>query len=296
MKSLPKLLILGGSGFLGSHLTKSKVLKQQFAITSTYHSNKSVKSGFTYLDCTDMDKVEKLLEELQPKIVINCVALTDVDFCQFNPEISLKINQIFPIALSKICFARKIKLIQISTDHFESPILIPRTEETEVYSVNYYGAHKLEAENGIIASGCKSIILRTNFFGIHHQGKHLLNWVLNSFRNENQFTGYTNVHFSPLSIEELSLCIQLLIYNNAEGLFNLSSNESISKFEFASLVAEIKNISAANLIPGIFVSDPLKSPRPLYLSLSNRRFATFFNYQFPSIRSMLTQVLNDDPY
>jgi dTDP-4-dehydrorhamnose reductase len=295
VQARPKLLVLGGSEFLGSYLTKSQELAKRFEVIGTFFSSKSKDQVLTYLDSSDFKEVKKLLLELRPELIINCIALTDVDYCQQNPVLSEKINQNFPIVLSEICSDLKIKLIQISTDHFSSSSLIPRTETTEVQPVNYYGEHKLKAESGIISSGCESIILRTNFFGIDGQGKHLLSWIIKSFENKLSFTGYTNVYFSPISIKELITSINLLINNNAKGLFNLSSNESISKFEFAQLVGEIQNSNISQVVPGAFISDPIKSPRPLYMSLSNRRFGTLYNYQFPSIRSMLTQVLHEFP-
>jgi dTDP-4-dehydrorhamnose reductase len=295
MSKKSKLLILGGSGFLGSYLAKSQRLNSRFEITSTYFTKQSKNRDSIYLDCTDLDEVRNLLDSLEPRMIINSAALTNVDFCQANPEISMKINQIFPIGLANICSSRKIKLMQISTDHFSSAYSIPRSEETEMSPINYYGEHKLRAEKGIIDSGCEFIIVRTNFFGIDKKGQHFLSWILKSFENDQRFTGYTNVFFSPLSIKELVNGIDLLIYGNASGLFNLAANESISKYEFVKMVGEILKVDMSKLSPGIFVSDPIKCPRPIYMSLSNNRFTTYSNYHFPSIKSMLTQVLGEIP-
>nr|NIP39357.1 sugar nucleotide-binding protein [Candidatus Dadabacteria bacterium]NIS09547.1 sugar nucleotide-binding protein [Candidatus Dadabacteria bacterium]NIV43039.1 sugar nucleotide-binding protein [Candidatus Dadabacteria bacterium]NIY22724.1 sugar nucleotide-binding protein [Candidatus Dadabacteria bacterium] len=65
-----RLLVIGGSGELGYQVIKHSDSWKSFA---AYHSNKlNLKNIESYkLDITDGDKVQKLIKELNPDVVIN---------------------------------------------------------------------------------------------------------------------------------------------------------------------------------------------------------------------------------
>jgi dTDP-4-dehydrorhamnose reductase len=74
------------------------------------------------------------------------------------------------------------------------------------------------------------------------------------------------------------------------GIVNVSSNESISKYDFISLVAKTFNFEANLIEPS--VSDEVKGRvrRPTYLSLDNERLSSIMQRKMISLDSMIDQV------
>ena len=109
--------------------------------------------------------------------------------------------------------------------------------------------------------------------------------------SEANFTGFSDVYFSPVSIGELIEALFNLIEINASGIINIASNEVISKFEFAKLVARCLQIPENKIIPTSISKSNLTSPRPNYLALDNSLYKKMVNLNIKDIDAMIADEL-----
>jgi len=287
---MEKVMVLGADGFLGKRLLSFKRLGVYLQGTS-----RKVKENqnLFFLDAKDINSVYNLLKNSKPRIVINCIGYANVDLCEKDSAYANKINTIFPAELASITSELGIKLVHISTDHYKSKVDKPRTEATEVWAINEYGRTKIEAEEKIKRVNENALIIRTNFFGYELNGENLklLSNIKKSLESETDFTGFSDVYFSPVSIGELIEALFNLIEIDASGIINIASNKVISKFEFAKLIARCLQIPESKIISTSISESNLTSPRPNYLALDNSLYKKMVNLNMKDIDAMITDEL-----
>ena len=106
-----KLLIIGGSGLVGSTLTNYAL--PNFDIITTYNKNKnnSSKTPSVKIDLLNQSsKMINLIESSNPDIVVNTAAYPSVDFCETHPEMADKLHVGVTKEIANIC---DISLISI---------------------------------------------------------------------------------------------------------------------------------------------------------------------------------------
>jgi len=285
-------LVLGGTGLLGSEFVNE--LSKSHSVSATFHDVKPFRVGqvnWHRLNAVDVISINELIYLLRPKIVINCIALTDVDKCELNPKLAAKLNHLLPQTLARICSELGIYLIHISTDHYDSSLRIPRKEHDIVFGINQYGKTKLQGENAILDLNVSALILRTNFFSYSLlRNNSFLNWIVNNLEKDLIIKGFTDIEFSPISITELISCTFALQEMRINGIVNVSSNKSITKYDFIHLVAKVFNFKANLIEPS--ESDKFKGVvgRPTYMSLDNGRLSSILQRKMVSLDSMIEQV------
>jgi dTDP-4-dehydrorhamnose reductase len=286
------ILVLGVDGFLGNRLFH--FVHEKYNVLGTSRRPSTV-DGYKviYFDANNVDAIAKILEKYQPSVVINCIAITDVDFCEKNVESCNVLNNLLPSHLAFYTNQMGIKLIHISTDHFQSELNEPRTEFTKVWAVNNYGKTKFDAENNIMAKDRDALIIRTNFFGFEANDKKvkLLSNIKERLESGLNFTGFTDVVFSPVSINTLIPLIYKLIEVDVKGIINISCSESVSKFQFAQSVAIALNISLKKVIPESIFSHNLLSKRPNYLALDNLNLRRTLDSEIATLDAMIADEL-----
>jgi dTDP-4-dehydrorhamnose reductase len=287
------VLIIGITGFLGSAI--KQYLSSEYQVFGTTNNGvASPESGIYKLDATNHDDVMKIFLLLAPDIVINCAGFTNVNQCESNPEASWILNTTIPFVISRYCSEFGSKFIQISTDHFESASLLPRTEDQLVWPINNYGNSKLEAEKIVIATNPTSMIIRTNFIGWSSKSKHsLLNWIVKTLESGETLIGFEDTIFSPVSVQVLSTTISELIELNYSGVINVSSDKPLSKYEFAVLVASSFNFSRSLIVKGLSAQVAQKAVRPQNLALDNGRLTEILGHGIPKLEDMMEQIVVD---
>ena len=168
-----RILIFGASGFLGLHLVNFLKKKKVELITCGRNSSNSIK-----IKNYDKKYLSNLIIKKKPKVIINLVALTDVDLCEQKPLLAKKVNTDIIKSISEIIEENKLKskLIHISTDQVYSGN--GRKPENKTILLNEYSKSKFNGEKYVLK--INGSIIRTNFFGIYKKNKNLVEWIIKS--------------------------------------------------------------------------------------------------------------------
>ena len=288
----PRYLIFGASGFLGSRIFE--VLSDNWDTFGTFHNASMPQSNkMRKVNLSEEAEMLRVIEEIKPSHIINCSGLTNVEKCELLPEVSWKLNSEIPFRLAKFSADFDIRFIHISTDHFESPKNIPRSESDHSYGINQYGFTKILAEKLVLSQNPASLVLRTNFFGTSN-GKNLslLNFAMSRIQKGIQIDGFDDVIFSPVSIGQI--CNFLISHNIADtkGILNFASDEPISKYDFMVLVANAMGRPEAEIVRSSIESSNLTVKRPNYLALNPTRLHQELDFALPGIVEMIHTEIN----
>lgn len=142
-----RMLIIGGSGLIGSHLLLEAIKRGHIAI-GTFRRHHL--PGLVYLDLADQDSVERLLDDARPDFVVHAAGWTWVDGCEKDPIRAMVENCHQPAALARACRARNVRFAYFSTTYVFDGKDGPYCESDIPRPINIYGRSKLAGENAVI--------------------------------------------------------------------------------------------------------------------------------------------------
>ena len=236
-----KVLILGSSGMLGYSLFKNLSQHPDIDVFGTVRSNKNLLDSFslkeskklTIFDALDGEnKLNKILKEIKPDYVLNCIGL--ISQKKSDHIDVLKLNSVFPHELAHQCTKNLTKLIHFSTDCVFNGFKGNYKEDDIPDANDIYGRSKLLGE----IDYQKHLTIRTSIIG--HEIKTNLNLVDWFLSERDSVNGYTNAIFSGFPCCYISEILIDHIFSNKEikGVLHISS-EPISKFDLLSKIAHV---------------------------------------------------------
>ena len=253
-----KILIIG-LGFLGNAIFRQ----------AARFNMESFGTHRLDFDICNIESIKKKIDEIKPDYIINCSALTNLDQIESNPATAYAVNAYGAKNLAIVSLKKKIKFIHISTDSVFDGKKGSYKEEDLPNPINEYSKSKKMGEDLIKEISEKHVIVRTNFYGNNQDGKFLFNWIVKNLQQKIPITGFHDVIFNPLEIENLSSMIIELFHSDFLGTIHLSSNYSMSKFEFATTIAKKLNYDTSLVKKGSIKKANFIAHRPLNTSLSN---------------------------
>ncbi len=202
-----------------------------------------VSCGYTPMDITEQQQVQRVFHDFEPGVVVNCAAMTEVDRCEREREACWQVNVDAVSSLAKACRACGARLVQLSTDFVFDGVEGPYVELDRPNPVNFYGRSKLAAENIVRQLGLKRwSIVRTVL--VYGQGKGLSRsnialWIIRSLAAQKQISLVTDQFRSPTYAPDLAEGIERLIRRKQSGVFHMSGREILSIYDFAGQVADV---------------------------------------------------------
>ena len=100
-----KIAIVGANGRLGAALVRE--YQRDYEVTS-YDRRQ--------LDLGQLDRVRSALAGAKFELMINCAALTNVDYCESHRDEAFVVNAEAPRLLAEIANEKSAKLVHFSTD------------------------------------------------------------------------------------------------------------------------------------------------------------------------------------
>lgn len=195
-------------------------------------------------------------------IVINCSALTDVDYCETHRAEAFRIHS---AAVAGLAEASPF-LVTFSTDHvFSGPSSSPFLESDPVSPVNAYADSKLEGEGAALA-GARALVIRTSWLFCATRG--LLPWLRSRLLRDGAVRAVSDqiacVTWAP-DLVEASLS---MISDGASGLFHAVNPGEASPF---SLACEIASDLGGRVEPAKWDDLGLPARRPAYSALGTAK-------------------------
>ena len=274
MKS--KTIVLGASGFLGSHFI-------QHQYPEIYQLRTKPESSIPHhliLDPWKTDELEKAIVDYQLDSLINCIALANIEECESNEAKAFEINSELPRRLAELCKRRSVHLVHVSTDSVlqDAKGLLDEGSLTNPKSV--YGKSKLLGEEQVLKTSPFFTVARVNFFGVSPRRDSLFDFFYNSLKQESVVSGFSDVYFSPLYVKDTISALRYLASNKNPGIIHLASSTPISKYEFGLEVGALLGLSKELIIETRAQDLPLGQLRSLNLSINNQKMLTFYQPQF----------------
>lgn len=283
------VIILGANGQLGSDVCS--VLAQDSKLKVTPITRNEFDANI------DLDNIATKLGKYTPNIIINCIAITNVDWCEDNSAIAFKINADFTYKLAKYCKQHDILLFHISTDYIYDGLNEFEYQEFDnAAPLNIYGLSKYAGDLAIQAYHNKYFILRVSGLfgksGASGKGGNFITTIKRLAIEKDEIKVIADQVSNPTSTLAVARCIAHFISHNITeyGVFNCVSNDVISWYDFAREILRLSNLDENKIKPIEFKDYKFIAKRPQNSTLAVNKLKEF--YSMPSIRESLAEYLN----
>jgi dTDP-4-dehydrorhamnose reductase len=289
-----KILVTGKNGQVGFELMRS------LAPLGTV-----VGVDIDECDLQDILAVERLLDKVQPELIVNPAAYTAVDKAESEPALAHSINAKAPEVMAQYAGRHNIPIIHYSTDYVFDGLKEGEYLETdEVNPQSVYGKTKALGEAAVRNNAPKHIILRTSWvFGSH--GGNFLKTILKLAQERDKLSIVSDQVGSPTSAALLADVTAEIVKQLFEpgavqkyGTYHLVSEGETSWHGYAQMVVaianalEVKTKISSDAIQPIKTADyPLPAPRPANSRLDTTKIKNVFMLTLPSWQDGVEKVV-----
>ncbi len=299
MKSAVKRVIVTGSnGLLGQKVVELLSRSNNYNLLLTSRQEQSVFQdevlAYRRLDVSDKQEVRGVVDEIEPDVIINTAAMTNVDKCETDREAAWKANV---VSVENLVQAAKLSgshLVHISTDYVFDGKNGPYNEIDRPNPVSYYGRTKLASENVIRTSGVANTIIRTMIlYGAGYNVKsNFALWVMNSLKDGRPIRVVDDQMGNPTLADDLAFAIIKVVELGRQGLYHVSGSDLVSRYDFAVMLAEIFDLNKkyVTAIKTSTLKQP--APRPMKSGFITLKAQTDLDIKMSGMKHGLTVLKN----
>ena len=285
------IVVLGSSGQIGSAI---KILIE--------NKNKNKKKTIYYflnrkkINYLNTNILNNFLKKKKIDVIINCCAFTNVNEATFKPNQALKVNFQFVKKLDNLCSLHKISLIHFSTDYvFNGKSKLPYPENFKTNPLNVYGKTKLLADNFLLKSKNKIIIIRTSWV-FSYKSNSFVRKILNKSKIQKEIDVVCDQIGSPTYAKDIAQTVVKILDDkvfkkvNKPLLINFSNKNKTSWFGFARLILKIvKSKSLAIPVKTKIIEN--YTIRPKFSVLNTSKIRKFLNFNIRPWEKALKECL-----
>ncbi|MFI5804461.1 SDR family oxidoreductase [Streptomyces sp. NPDC051561] len=245
---LAPVLIIGGSGFLGSELVRQAGAAGCTTV-ATYATEPSVASptAWIHLDLRDTASLATVVAEVNPRAVIN--ASSGLDDWAVTAE--------GPLHLALATARLGVRMVHMSSDAVFSGSQQRYDESCKPDPVTPYGAAKAAAESGILAVYPEAAVARTSLIigdgGSAHE--RLVHQLAASTSVGALFTDDVRC---PVHVVDLAAAVLEIAFSDEAGILHLGGPDALSRHELGVLIAQRDGLDATRLPTGLRAESSLR--------------------------------------
>ncbi|HSL29853.1 MAG TPA: dTDP-4-dehydrorhamnose reductase [Anaerolineales bacterium] len=291
-----RILLLGPKGQVGWELQRMLICLGE--VTS---------AGYPELDMARPDAIRTCIRRVQPQMIVNATAYTDVDRAESEPEKAFAINGVAPGVLAEEARAIDAVLVHYSTDYvFNGKKGAPHAEEDAPDPLNVYGKSKLQGERAIQQADIPFFIFRTSWvYGMRR--KNFVTKALDWAQRQPHLNIVDDQIGNPTwcrMLAQLTTQVLLLACQNGKdwlsqrkGLYHLAGGGFASRYDVVrTILANLPRdypLTARSISPASTHEFVSSAERPLFSALDTTKFTRCFGVEIPAWETCLKLALAD---
>lgn len=251
-----KLLVTGGSGYIGTGVLRRAPREWNIAATYLAHPIERADVAAFCVDVRDADAVTRLFDTFRPDVIIHTAALMSGDaMLATNVEGSRNVAR-----AAAQCNAR---LIHLSTDVIFDGEHAPYDEDAAPAPITPYGESKARAEQVVKAEHANAVIARTSLvYGFDPMDPRTRQTIAGEMPRL-----FTDEYRCPIFVDDLADALIELVTNDFIGRVNVVGPQRLSRYEFGLKLARAFRVEP-KFAPALSASSPVPRPRDCALDIS----------------------------
>ena len=234
-----RILITGAGGRLGGELARQLQARQ--------HTIIGVDVG--QMDITDFERVQQMVAEVRPELVLHCAALTAVDYCAEHPDEALAINGYGTQAVAQACQAHDAALLYVSTNEvFDGRARAAYQEYDRPNPPTPYGYSKWVGEQLVRDLVARHFIVRTSWL-IAHGGQNFVHAMSERRRAGSRCASSRTKSPHRPTAAILAAAITALIETGRYGIYHLVNAGHCSRYTLARHVLDLAGYTGTPIEP-----------------------------------------------
>ncbi len=278
------ILLLGKNGQVGSAL--HAVLESRAHVIA--HDRATC-------DISDFDQLRSVLNSANPDVIVNAAAYTAVDRAEGEEGICSRVNSLAPGVIAEMARNLGAILVHYSTDYvFNGEKQSPYLEDDRPDPLNVYGRSKNDGDQAVLASGCRSIVLRVGWvYGL--TGQNFARTILQLARVRDEISVVADQFGAPTSASFVAditakLIDKVLVTNESShfGTFHLAAAGKVSWHGYAAeLLREAQKLNlkmqttSNGIVPISSQEYDAVAPRPRNSVLDTGKIQRTFSVRMP---------------
>ncbi|OUU47551.1 MAG: hypothetical protein CBC28_06950 [Flavobacteriaceae bacterium TMED68] len=225
---MKKILLIGASGFLGSYFYNRLKLSKDYFVCGTFFNNYN--KNLVKLDYTDFSNFKLFLNKINPDIIVWSAGQKNVKLLEQDFSIAEK-NNLKPIKTIinfQQTINKNVQFIFISSDYVFNGYKGNYSDIEQPKPDTNYGKSKYIAEQLIQEKSKLYSIIRVG--SILGRGSKFFDWLVEGLNTKLSIDLYDEI-VSPTPLEMVYLALERCIEKNLIGIFHISGNRNISKFQ-----------------------------------------------------------------
>jgi dTDP-4-dehydrorhamnose reductase len=265
-------LVVGAFGQVGAQIVRALGPN-----CSTSSSRKGDAPGTVQLDLALLtaESARALLAEHAPDAVYCVGGMTDVERCESESSLAMRVNCDGPAHLSAAAAARNLPFVYFSTEYIFNGLSGPYHEDDVPDPINAYGNSKLQGEIEVLNAHPSPLILRTTVvYGPDPGEKNFLYSLRRTLQAGRPLRVPYDQISTPTFNRDLAANAVALVRAGVTGVFHVCGPERMSRLELAQRAAQFMGFSDA-AISGVPTSELGQSARrPLSAGLVSGKLRT----------------------
>ncbi|HEV2296985.1 MAG TPA: dTDP-4-dehydrorhamnose reductase [Candidatus Acidoferrales bacterium] len=255
-----RIFLTGKQGMLARAI--AEVLAPRHEIIAASHAE---------ADITDASAISRAIEAARPDVVVNPAGFTDVDACESQPALAMRVNADGPQNIAAVCKKLRIPMMHLSTDYvFDGEKPEPYTEEDEPRPLSVYGRSKLEGERRVVRILDKYWIIRVcGVFGPYR--KNFVSLVVDLGRKGGPLRIVRDQRLAPTYTFDAAVAIEQILLRGGPGIYHLTNQGFTSRLDFTRAILREAGFANVEVVPISAEETKRPAPRPKNSQLENAR-------------------------